>query len=100
MNIFRKLFRYVIFHEFLEPLILDNYEKRRKHLLPDEWVWADELAVSWGYFVEYTEGKLMIEEHEKEMMDQYKPISRKGLLLWAIVPVFWICVGAWWCLSE
>lgn len=49
--------RYFIFHLFLKPLIKRNYRLRfntaingdGKH--PDEWYWADTLAVSWGYYV-------------------------------------------------
>lgn len=39
----------------------------------------------------------MIEDHEKEMMDQHKPRSSIGWLLWGIIPVFWIIVAViWW----
>lgn len=44
--------RIEIFEKHLKPLIEDNYEKRRKGELPDNWFWADEIATSWGMFVQ------------------------------------------------
>ncbi len=42
--------RTVIFWTVLRPLIVVNYRLRRMRLLPDEWFWADKLAISWGFF--------------------------------------------------
>ena len=36
---------------FLALLVLRNYSLRERCLLPDEWYWADELLLSWGYAV-------------------------------------------------
>lgn len=44
-------FRAEVFETVLKPLILENYEQRRLGLLPDEWFWADKLAVSWKMYV-------------------------------------------------
>lgn len=44
--------KWLIFHLYLKPLILENYRARSAHELPDEWFWADRLALDWGYFVE------------------------------------------------
>lgn len=43
--------RWLIFALVLRPLIRRNYRLRQAGLSPDEWYWADRLAVSWGYFV-------------------------------------------------
>ena len=45
-------FRRKMFDEILKPLIEDNYEKRRLGLIPDEWFWADFIAISWGFYVD------------------------------------------------
>ena len=42
-----------LFVTLLLPLINENYEQRRLGLLPDEWFWADAIAVNWGYWVDY-----------------------------------------------
>jgi hypothetical protein len=39
------------FQAVLRPLIIQNYRRRAEGVLPDEWYWADELALSWGYAV-------------------------------------------------
>ena len=44
--------RWIIFNGFLAPLIERNYRLRAEGRLPDEWYWADRLAVRWGYFVD------------------------------------------------
>lgn len=36
---------------FLGLLVLRNYELRERGILPDEWYWADEIILSWGYVV-------------------------------------------------
>lgn len=41
--------RWLAFHLILRPLILWNYWMRAKGKLPDEWYWADRLALEWGY---------------------------------------------------
>lgn len=41
--------RWLIFYHVLRPLIKRNYRMREAGLLPDEWYWADRLALSWGY---------------------------------------------------
>lgn len=46
----------IIYRSILRPLILSNYEKRARGELPDEWHWADRLAVSWGYFTDPEDG--------------------------------------------
>ena len=43
--------RWIIFQTVLKPLIRRNYAQRRRGELSDEWYWADELAISWGYYV-------------------------------------------------
>lgn len=43
--------RKLIFVAVLKPLILRNYRLRAAGKLPDEWYWADHLAMRWGYFV-------------------------------------------------
>jgi hypothetical protein len=40
----------IIFETILRPLICRNYRLRAEGLLPDEWYWADRLAVHWGFF--------------------------------------------------
>lgn len=40
------------FKTVLRPLILRNYRLRAEGKLPDEWYWADSLAVSWGFYVD------------------------------------------------
>lgn len=42
-----------IYHRVLRPLIFENRRKRFHGLLPDEWYWADALAVEWGYFADF-----------------------------------------------
>ena len=42
---------FVLFHSVLKHLIKRNYKLREQGKLPDEWYWADELAVNHGYFV-------------------------------------------------
>lgn len=34
---------------FLWPLVIRNYSLRARHILPDEWYWADERLFKWGY---------------------------------------------------
>lgn len=36
---------------FLGVLVRRNYSLRQIGLLPDEWYWADEKLLSWGYVV-------------------------------------------------
>jgi hypothetical protein len=47
----KKFLMFFIFHLALKPLIKSNYRKRKEGLEPDEWYWADSLAVRYGYFV-------------------------------------------------
>jgi len=42
---------YLYFHLILKWLIARNYILREKGILPDEWHWADELAVDHGYYL-------------------------------------------------
>jgi hypothetical protein len=35
---------------FLWVLVLNNYRKRAKGLLPDEWYWADKKLIDYGYY--------------------------------------------------
>lgn len=44
------MMKFLFFHIFLKPLIKRNYRSRMRGR-PDEWYWADSLAVKWGYFV-------------------------------------------------
>ncbi len=46
-------FRATVFETVLKPLIWRNYAQRRRGELPDEWYWADKLAVSWGMYVRW-----------------------------------------------
>lgn len=43
--------RWLAFHFVLKPLIRRNYRLRERGMRPDEWYWADRLALSWGYAV-------------------------------------------------
>lgn len=47
----KKLIMFFLFYLVLKPLIKENYKKRKAGLEPDEWYWADSLAVRYGYFV-------------------------------------------------
>ena len=47
----KKLLMFPVFHLLLKPLIKRNYKLRKAGLAPDEWYWADALAVRYGYFV-------------------------------------------------
>ncbi len=42
--------RKAVYEKLLRPMILENYELRALGLMPDEWFWADELAISWGFW--------------------------------------------------
>jgi hypothetical protein len=44
--------RVLIFRKKLRPLIKENYRKRLAGEIPDEWFWADKLALRWGMFVD------------------------------------------------
>jgi len=44
-----KFSRYILFHCFLKSLIVKNYRLRMMKKIPDEWYWADKLAMEWGY---------------------------------------------------
>jgi len=46
-----RFIRWFVFRAFLVPLILWNYRERRLGNLPDEWYWADKLAINWGYAI-------------------------------------------------
>jgi len=35
-------------YSLLLPLIQENYKARELGVLPDEWYWADKLAIEWG----------------------------------------------------
>lgn len=41
--------RWLIAQAILAPLIRINYRARSDGDLPDEWYWADNLALKWGY---------------------------------------------------
>lgn len=43
--------KWIIFHSVLKPLILANYWLREHGFATDEWFWADELALRWGFGV-------------------------------------------------
>lgn len=43
--------RYLVWVTVLRPLIMRDYLLRAEGKRPDEWHWADELALSWGYAV-------------------------------------------------
>jgi len=43
--------RWLAFVLILCPLIQRNYRQRAEGKAPDQWYWADSLAVSWGYLV-------------------------------------------------
>ncbi len=42
--------RRLVYVAILRPLILLDYKLREWGWKPDEWYWADRLAISWGYF--------------------------------------------------
>lgn len=46
-----RILMFFYFHLILKPLIKRNYKLRAKGILPDEWYWADLLAVEHGYYV-------------------------------------------------
>lgn len=46
--------RLAIFRRRLRPLITENYRARIVGEIPDEWFWADALALRWGMTVELT----------------------------------------------
>lgn len=72
MDRIMKLLMWPIFHLYLKPKIIHNYRMRaisaicKNHGVsvktpdgneyPDEWFWADKLASSYGYFVDYDRG--------------------------------------------
>jgi hypothetical protein len=43
--------RWLVFVVALRPLILRNCGLREAGLLPDEWYWADLMALRWGFTV-------------------------------------------------
>lgn len=61
--IFRRVVMFPVFHLFLKHLIKRNYRNRYNSAIsgdgkyPDEWYWADRMAVNAGYFVEIEYGK-------------------------------------------
>lgn len=48
-----QLAKYLTFHLVLKPLIKRNYRLRKLGKLPDEWYWADNLAISCGFIGAY-----------------------------------------------
>lgn len=44
--------RWLVFHAVLKPLIRRNYHARAAGALPDQWYWADDLAMRWGYYLD------------------------------------------------
>lgn len=51
-----QLAKYLTFHLVLKPLIKRNYRLRELGKIPDEWYWADELAISYGFIDSYPLG--------------------------------------------
>ena len=57
MNRIKRILMWPIFHLILKPLIKRNYRLRYQSAVnqdgkyPDEWYWADEIAVKYGYFI-------------------------------------------------
>jgi len=51
MNKIYRILMFLPFHLILKPLIKRNYRLRMEGKLPDEWYWADKIAVKFGYFV-------------------------------------------------
>ena len=53
----KKFCMFPVFHLFLKPLIRRNYRLRYQSAIsgdgkyPDEWYWADKIAVKYGFFV-------------------------------------------------
>ena len=53
----KALFMWPVFHLILKPLIKRNYRLREESSIkgdgkyPDQWYWADKLAISYGYAV-------------------------------------------------
>ena len=45
--------KWLIYHLYLKPLIIEDKRERFFGRKPDEWFWADEIAVEWGYFCDY-----------------------------------------------
>lgn len=45
--------RKLIFVLILRPLIRRDYRLRAEGRRPDRWRWADALAASWGFLVEF-----------------------------------------------
>ena len=41
--------KWLIYHLYLKPLIIEDLRLRWLGEKSDEWFWADELASSWGY---------------------------------------------------
>jgi hypothetical protein len=74
--IIKKIIMFLPFYLILKPLILINYRKRVKSAVcedgknPDEWYWADLLAVNCGYFV-----KPKMEAWQKTAIMQLKTIE-------------------------
>ena len=42
--------KWLIYHLYLKPIIRENLRQRFLGNDRDEWFWADQLAVEWGYF--------------------------------------------------
>lgn len=47
-----RLLRWFIYWLWLHPIIINDYRLRMEGKRPDEWHWADELAVNWGFFTD------------------------------------------------
>jgi len=47
----KKVLMFPVFYLVLRPLISRNYRLRREGNLPDEWYWADVLAIRYGYAI-------------------------------------------------
>lgn len=44
------MIRALIYAAILRPLILRDYRLRAEGKRSDQWYWADQLAVNWGFF--------------------------------------------------
>jgi len=60
MHAIKRILLWPVFILILRPLIKRNYRLRTEGKLPDEWYWADTLAVNYGFFVGRTLGFIEI----------------------------------------
>lgn len=50
MNTFKRILMWPVYIVVLRPLIAINYKQRELGNIPDQWYWADELAVKYGFY--------------------------------------------------